>query len=172
MKKRYLIFLLVTFIFLSLNVNIFSQNLNDIFKKLEESAFKVNIIARVKEGEDVSVWNMEVSKFTISGKTVNVRLVGDNIVVQANITPYNKGKNKIFLVAQGQVWLSSPDQEGIKYLSTLQSLPVTPGEKVIFYPLGVSREPAKTPFTIEIEIQVVPYNYEQEKSTEDDSSTR
>ncbi|MEW5817532.1 MAG: hypothetical protein AB1798_19305, partial [Spirochaetota bacterium] len=83
--------------------------------------------------------------------------IGENILVYANITPYSEDDDTIMLVAQGQVWISSKDNNSVKYLSTMKSLPVTPGEKILFLPLGVSKEAKDQPFTIELEIQVTPY---------------
>ncbi len=138
--------------------SLFAEEIEDIIRKLEESALQVHITARVKQKDNVSVWHMYISKVTISGKTVNVKLSGDDILVYANITPYTKGKNSILLVAQGQVWLTSPNSKKVEYTSTIKSLPITAGEKVLFYPLGVAAPSDSNHFLIELEIQVTPYS--------------
>jgi hypothetical protein len=150
------------FIFLAIFIttvsSLQSEDIEKVLRMLEEKALKVHISARVIENGDVSVWNMDISKITISGKTVNVRLRGDDILVYANITPYTEGDNSILLVAQGQVWINSPDSQQVKYKSTIKSLPITVGEKVLFYPLGVADPNQMDIVTVELAIEVTPYH--------------
>ena len=145
--------------------SLFAEDIEDIIRKLEDNALQVHITARVKQKNNVSVWHMDISKVTISGKTVNVKLKGDDILVYANITPYAKSKNSILLVAQGQVWITSPNSKNVEYTSTIKSLPITTGEKVLFYPLGVATPTDNNHYLIELEIQVTPYS--SDKSVEE-----
>jgi len=134
------------------------EDLQDLLELVHENAFRINISASVKEHNSISVWNMEVSRLTISGKTVNVKLTSDTIIVIAHITPYVENDESLILIAQGQVYLSNPVEESVQYVSTVKSLPVSLGESVLFYPLGISEEKNHESFTIELEIQVLPYS--------------
>ena len=134
------------------------EDLQELLDLIQDNAFKINIHARVIENSQVSVWNMEVSRLTISGKTVNVKLTADNIIVIAHITPYIEADEQITLIAQGQVYLSKPGEKNVQYMSTVKSLPVSLGDSVLFYPLGISEKEKKGQFTIELEIQVLPYS--------------
>lgn len=137
-----------------------SDDLENLLKLIQENAFKINIHARVFEDDTVSIWNMEVSRLTIAGKTVNVKLTDEDIIVIAHITPYVDESDTITLIAQGQVYLTNPGSEGVQYMSTVKSLPVALGERVFFYPLGYSGEKTTNQFVIELEIQVLPYQVE------------
>ncbi len=126
-------------------------------KFLEDKTFTVNISIRLISEEQVNIWNTESSKITISGRAVNVKLYGEDILINADITPYLKEDNTILLVAQGEFWISSREEEGVNYYTTMQSLPVESGEKIIFFPLGLALDSESNIYTIELEIQVMPY---------------
>ncbi|HUX22305.1 MAG TPA: hypothetical protein VMW69_13770 [Spirochaetia bacterium] len=132
---------------------------------LKGEALAVNIVARVMESGHVSVWNMESRKITISGRGVQIRLEGDNVLVLAHLIPYLNDDNSILLVALGQVWAPAADRKGYKYYSTMKSLPVTAGEKVFFFPFGMAVDQKANVYTIELEIQVVPYSTSQKNTT-------
>jgi hypothetical protein len=134
----------------------------EFFTELEE-VLSVNIAARVSESGEDAVWKVESSKCTVSGRSVSVKLVGDNIVILVDFIPYTGADDSIVLVARGQVWISSQTDEPMKYLSTLESIPVKMGEKVLFFPLGVKSLEAVSEHTydIEMEIQCVPRGREQ-----------
>ena len=57
----------------------------------------------------------------------------------------------------------SPRTRRAKYYSTFYSIPVSFGEKVLFFPLGVSAADGqqKDFFNIELEIKIVPYEQKQ-----------
>ena len=138
------------------------EDINDILKLVQENAFRIIITARVIANNEVSVWNMEVSRLTISGKTVNVKLTDENIIVIAYITPYLEEDDSITLMAQGHVYLSNSKKGGVQYVSSVKSLPIELGETVLFYPLGIPEDKNKNKendhFIIELEIQVLPYS--------------
>ncbi|TFG63991.1 MAG: hypothetical protein E4H36_04180 [Spirochaetales bacterium] len=159
-KKIFFVFLIL--VFLSI-LSLPADEISDLLKLLDNNAYSVHVIARVIQQNDVSVWDMEITKLTISGKTITVRLNGDNLRATAELTPYKQSDNSILLVAQGQVWITSPGDQNAKYSSTIQSLPIRAGDKVYFYPLGVSKKEKEPPFSIELEIQVTPYEVAVQK---------
>jgi hypothetical protein len=130
------------------------------FFTILEQALNINIAARISEAGEPAVWNVESTEITIPGRSVSVKLVGSNIVVVAQFTPYIGENDTLILVAQGQVWISSPMEEKIKYLTTLKSIPVNLGETVFFFPLGVKNveQQAKNVYNIELEIKVLPHS--------------
>jgi hypothetical protein len=137
-----------------------AKQVDDTFYTILEQALKVYIAARVSETGEQTVWNVESTETTIPGRSVSVKLVGSNIVVVAQFTPYFGEGNSLILVAQGQVWISSPLQEEIKYLTTLKNIPITLGEKVLFFPLGVKNVERKSQnmYNIELEIKILPFS--------------
>jgi hypothetical protein len=132
---------------------------------LKGEALAVNIVARVMQSGHVTVWNMESRKITISGRGVQIRLEGDNVLVLAHLIPYINDDKSILLVALGQVWAPAADRKGYKYYSTMKSLPITPGEKVFFFPFGMAVDQKSNVYTVELEIQVVPYSTIKNNST-------
>ena len=77
----------------------------------------------------------------------------------------------MLLIAQGQVWLSEAPEHTTKYLTTIQSIPVTWGEKVLFFPLGVSPGFAEQKtFAIQLEVEILPYNDLRERHPRGTSS--
>jgi hypothetical protein len=128
----------------------------DIDKYIEGKKLSVNLNTRILGSENETVWHMESSKITISGEAVKVKLKGENLVLIADITPYLNPDNTIFLVAKGEIFLSdSADSEEVKYYTTLQSLPVEDGEKVVFFPLGMAYDSNSNFYSMEMEIQVL-----------------
>ena len=89
------------------------------------------------------------------------RLVGENIRIDVVFTPYQEEDGNLLLVAQGQVWYSEVSEVSkvkTRYLTSIQSLPVSLGEKVLFFPLGVSNEEAGTKtLNIQLEVEIFPY---------------
>jgi hypothetical protein len=132
---------------------------------LRNSTMKVNMSARVLPYNGKPIWNS--TKLTIPGRSLKFRLDGDNIHVYLICTPYIQEDGKILLLAQGQVWLSETPETEVMYSSAFYSVPLAWGEKVLFFPLGISQEDIakkvtkedleKKVFNLELEIQIVPY---------------
>jgi len=121
---------------------------------LKERALVLDIVARVLEVNDTETWTSENSKITIPGRPVTLKLVGQNVVVLAQFTPYIREDGKKFLVAQGQVWIDTADR-GIKYQTTMQTIPLEFGERLFFFPLGPKTKDGKS--SIEIQLELKPY---------------
>ncbi|MFP3958619.1 MAG: hypothetical protein ACLFM6_00620 [Spirochaetaceae bacterium] len=146
------------------------DTLDEALRELADRALDVHITARITEaGGEESVWDMEVTRVTISGRAVTVRLDGSNVTVVATFTPYTQSDDSILLVAQGQTWVSRGDDEReVSYQTALESMPIELGEPVVFLPLGgnaltmdvedpdwTSEETSS--FNIELEVTVAPY---------------
>lgn len=119
----------------------------------KDTSLKVSIVTRVLEEDSTELWNMESSEVTVSGETIAVKLQGEDIVILAELTPYLLDDGSILLMARGDVFLSS-DEDGLTYKTTMKSMPVDPGEKVFFFPLGVAFDSEENIYTIQLEIQV------------------
>ena len=112
------------------------------------------------------IWNAESTKLTLPGRSIRVRLDGDNVRIYLICTPYVQDNGEVLLLAQGQVWFATPSDNEVKYSSTFSSIPVSFGEKVLFFPLGISDEEARRRgvVNVEVEIKIVPYeSAEQQK---------
>ena len=127
-------------------------------ESLIDEALQLQITARVLPPDQQPVWNSQSKKVTIPGRSVAVRLVGDNIRIDVVFTPYQEEGGTLLLVAQGQVWFSEAPNTKTTYLTTIQSIPVSWGEKVLFFPLGFSSELSNTStFNIQLEVEIYPY---------------
>ncbi|GHT83776.1 hypothetical protein FACS1894137_05830 [Spirochaetia bacterium] len=130
---------------------------------LRDRAVVLNIVARiVVQGED-EIWNSNNSKVTILGRPVSLKLIGTNVVVYVQFTPYQQENGRSLLVAQGQIWINVPN-EGVRYQSTLQSIPMEFGEQIYFFPLG--KVGSATEALIEIQLELLPYTEKTETEPE------
>jgi len=131
----------------------------ELLLRLTRQAVLLNINARIIERDRVVSWNESHEKVTIPGRPVEIKLVGTNVVVAVQFTPYvRRGGNRKFLVAQGQIWMETPNQ-GISYLASIQTIPVQFGEPIYFFPLGPAREGTSS---IEVMLTMYPYEIEEE----------
>ncbi len=133
---------------------------DEVLQGLKEKAVVLFITARIIESNKEVVWNASDSKITISGRTVSVKLTGNNIVIVGQFTPYISADGTKLLVAQGQVWIDVPD-EGVHYYTNIQTMPLEFGEQIFFFPLGAQKQEKGT----RIEIQLVLKPYEGQASS-------
>lgn len=96
-------------------------------------------------------WEAESSKYTVPGTPVPFKLVGSNVAIIVQITPFEREDGKgVTLIAQGQVWVKPPEG-GLSYHTTIESLSVDYGETVLFFPLGLDAG-GKAPMKLEISV--------------------
>jgi hypothetical protein len=148
-KKSF--FLIILIFFYSL---VYSVDINDALKYLENRALSIKIITRIVDEQGDTIWDTEMSRITISGKSVKVKLSGVNLLVITDITPYIRNDSTILLVSQGEIWIGSSESGEMNHYSTIKSLPVSMGESALFFPLGVIKADDKKIYNIELEIQV------------------
>ncbi|MDR2134086.1 MAG: hypothetical protein LBP27_03180 [Treponema sp.] len=129
--------------------------LEELLPALKDQAVVLDITARVLEQNQLEVWNEGCRKVTIPGRPVRINLVGANVVVAVQFTPYLRRRGHNFLVAQGQIWVDIPDQ-GIRYQTTIQTIPLDFGEPIYFFPLGSADENRDTA-RIEMTLTMKPY---------------
>jgi hypothetical protein len=142
---------------------LWSQEFEDLPPALKEQAVILDITARVLEKNSQEIWNSSrSSKVTIPGRSVGIRLVGANVVVTIQFTPYLRNDGNNILVAQGQIWVDVPNQ-GMSYQTTMQTIPIAFGEQVYFLPLGSSSSNGDT--YIEILLELRPYSAETSAQT-------
>ncbi len=139
-------------------------NITEALKALLDNALEVKISARIFPADaEEAPWTAESTRLTIPGRAVKVRLEGDNVQIYLICTPYVQENGEVLLLSQGQVWFTEPPEKEAKYFSTFYSIPVSYGEKVLYFPLGLTDAAAKEQgfFNIELEIVIVPYQKEE-----------
>jgi hypothetical protein len=96
-------------------------------------------------------WEAQSTKYTVPGTPAPFKLVGSNIAVIVQITPFERDDGKgVTLIAQGQVWVKPPEG-GLSYHTTIESLSVDYGETVLFFPLGLDAD-GGAPIRLEISV--------------------
>ena len=121
---------------------------------IRERALVMHIVSRIVEENQNVVWNSENMKITIPGRPVGLKLLGEDLVVAVQFTPYIRPNGQLTLVAQGQIWKNEPN-EGISYHTTMQTIPMEFREQVYFFPLGSIKDPDEA--HIEIQLVLEPY---------------
>jgi hypothetical protein len=96
------------------------------------------------------------------GRPVGLKLVGTDIVVAVQFTPFLRANGQHTLVALGQIWLNIPG-EGISFQTTMQTIPMEFGELVYFFPLGSVRSQDEA--YIEIQLLLEPLIEDGESRT-------
>jgi hypothetical protein len=154
MIRRLTIFGSLLFIAANAAVNAQEPSLEEMLPGLKDRAVVLEMVARVVEQNQYEVWNSVNSKVTIPGRPVGLKLVGANVVVAVQFTPYLRRNGRNMLVAQCQIWVDVPN-EGISYQTTMQTIPLEFGERIYFFPLGSmdSQNDAR----IEIMLELKPY---------------
>ena len=126
---------------------------------LRGRSLTMDISARIVEDGNVVVWSENHERITISGGPVSLKLVGSNVVVVVQFTPFIRPRGESVLVAQGQVWIEVPN-EGIRFHTSIQTIPLTFNEPIVFFPLGTAQQ-GSTAFEnnayIEIVVTTRPY---------------
>jgi hypothetical protein len=148
-----------------LGVSAFAQetSFEELLPGFRDQAVIFDIIARVVEQNQQEIWQSVNSRVTIPGRPVGIKLVGANIVVAVQFTPYLRRNGHNILVAQGQIWVDIPN-EGMRYKTTIQTIPLEYGEQIYFFPLGSVNSPDDA--HIEIQLELRPYR-EAESAAED-----
>lgn len=118
---------------------------------LRDKAVTIGIKALVLGPASTVAWQANSVRDTIPGTPVGVKLVGGNVAILVQITPYDNGKGGLVLVTQSQVWVKRNSGE-FSYFTSLDSVAVQYDETVYLFPLG--RLPTgASPMRIEIEVR-------------------
>ena len=143
-------------LFLALSAAIFAQETSlEQLPGLRERAVIMRVVSRIVEQNQEVVWNSESTNITIAGRPVGLKLVGQELVVAVQFTPFLRPNGQNTLVAQSQIWINVPGQ-GMSFQTAMQTIPLEFGETVYFFPLGsMSSEGAVNQDSAYIEIQLV-----------------
>jgi hypothetical protein len=150
------------FFFLTVNAGIYAADppSTEIPPSLRYRAIVMDINTRVVERNQMVVWNETNQRITISGSPVNVRLVGANVAIALQVTPFIRRQGNV-LVAHGQIFIEVPN-EGIRYHTSIQTIPMNFGEPIYFFPLGPASQDSAA---IEIALTLRPYSTETPASS-------
>ncbi len=125
-----------------------SGSLASIPAGLISEALTVSILASVSRPSETPSWEARDVKYTIPGTSVSVKMIGKETAIVITITPYKDKKGGLMLVVQGQVWYKD-GEAGVGYRTTVDTLTVGFGERVLFYPFGAKIE-GSSPLRVEL----------------------
>jgi hypothetical protein len=130
-------------------------SMQNLLPRFRGRAVVMDIDARILENGEIT-WNETHQKTTIPGRPVEIKLIGENLVVVMRFTfiRNNSGGQKL-LVAQGQVFMADPSQ-GIRYQTSVQTIPLEFDETIYYFPLG-SLKPEDSASSIEVKLTLHPY---------------
>ncbi len=111
-------------------------------------ALTVSIAASVGKPSQEPSWQARDVKYTIPGSSVSVKMIGSDVAIVITVTPYMDKAGGLLLVAQGQVWYKDGDA-GLRYRTTVDTLSVKFGERVLFYPFGAQGDDG-SPLRVEL----------------------
>ena len=142
-------------LFLSVSAALVAQDASlEQLPGLRERALIMHVVSRIVEQNQQIVWNSENTSITMPGRPVGLKLVGTDLVVAVQFTPFLRPNGRHTLVAQGQIWINVPG-EGISFQTTMQTIPLEYGEQIYFFPLGSMRSQDEA--HIEIQLVLEPY---------------
>ncbi|MDR1178001.1 MAG: hypothetical protein LBK64_04165 [Spirochaetaceae bacterium] len=127
------------------------QRLEEFFPGLTRRTIVFTISPGIEEQNQEVVWNEAISKITLPGRPVSIKIVGRNIVVEVLFTPYVGRRGEKLLTAQSQVWIEVPG-EGVRYQTTMRTMPFDFSEKILFFPLGSERNGQNARIVIQLEL--------------------
>lgn len=125
-----------------------SGSLASIPAALISEALTVSIYASVSKPAETPSWEARDIKYTIPGTSVSVKMIGTETAIVITVTPYKDKKGGLLLVVQGQVWYKDGDA-GVGYRTTVDTLTIGFGERVLFYPFGAKSE-GGSPLRVEL----------------------
>lgn len=137
-----------------------TQRQEELPPAVRERAIVLHIITKVEQSNK-KVWTATNSKATIPGRPVNIKLVGENIVIEIQFTPFLR-QGKYTLVAQSQIWIDIPEK-GVSYKTVSHSMAIDFKEPIVILPLGSDRA-SDNP---NIELHLTMYRYGEEPTPAD-----
>jgi hypothetical protein len=127
------------------------QRLEEMLPALTGRTIVFTISYGIEEQNQEVAWNEAISRFTLPGRPVSIKIVGHNIVVEVLFTPYVGRRGERILTAQSQVWIEIPG-EGVRYQTTMRTMPFEFSEKILFFPLGSERNGQNARIVIQLEL--------------------
>ncbi|MDR0389812.1 MAG: hypothetical protein LBH73_07065 [Spirochaetaceae bacterium] len=127
------------------------RRLEDMLPALTRRTIVFTISPGIEEQNHEVVWNETISRVTLPGRPVSIKIMGQNIVVEVLFTPYVGRRGEKLLTAQSQVWIEIPD-EGVRYQTTMRTMSFEFNEKILFFPLGSERNDQNARIVIQLEL--------------------
>jgi len=105
-------------------------------EQLRRRSLIIDIESRVLGEDKKVVWSENNNQVVMSGNPVVVQLLGSNIKVSVQFTPFIQRDGNA-LVAQGEIWIVDSKNK-VTYYTSIQTIPMEYGEKIYYFPLGAA----------------------------------
>jgi len=157
------------FFLIAVGAQINAQDSRAAGTRVGRRALVIDIDARVLEEKKEVIWEETTKKITIPGSPVSVKLVGSNVIVAVQFTPFIRRQSQNVLVAQGQIWIDDPEK-GMCYYTSIQTIPLEFGEPIYFFPLGPAQQVNSSSIEIVLTVNLndAPSAAETSAKTEDE----
>lgn len=171
MRKGFLVCLVGIFSVLIPLPLLYSQDLSLSEEEilLLKSALKVDLrVVLTQPGEAVSMYEQNIVKYTLPGRSVLLKVEGVNLKFYGYFTPYVKHEN-LSLLAHGEVRLMDQAGKSVLVRTFFKIIALKFREKVIFLPLGKEDDlDGENVNSLRIVIQIFPNTAIEEVPTEED----
>ena len=122
----------------------------------DNQIFNMNIDLKIQDGTSAQVVSDHRAKHqTVSGRPVTLNINGGNFKAAVRFTVYNKKDDNLLLLTQSTIFFIKDGHR--KMLSTVKSIPIKAGEKVLFFPMGVLNDGEKSGYNCMLEMEVSKY---------------
>ena len=123
----------------------------------DSQVFNMNIDLKVQDGTSAQVVSDHKAHHqTVSGRPVTLNINGGNFKAAVRFTVYNMNADNLLLLTQSTIFFIKDGQR--RMLSTVKSIPIKAGEKVLFFPMGVLNDGEKSGYNCMLEMEVSRYH--------------
>lgn len=130
------------------------ENIN--VESSDSQMFNMDIDLKIQDGTTAEVVSDHKAHHKVlSGRPVVLNINGGNFKAAVRFTLYNKNSDNMVLLAQSTIAFIKDGHR--QMMSTVKSIPITAGEKVLFFPLGVLNDGEKSGYNCMLEMEVSKY---------------
>ena len=118
---------------------------------LKEKALVFNVKASIGSPQGV-LWSADQTRVTVHGLSVTIRMESSDLLILAELTPYQISSDSILLVIRNELWLRLPANNTVQYFASFKSAQVKLNDPVYFYPLGKTTDAGRPGIRMEITV--------------------
>ena len=119
----------------------------------EEPLLHLTVVPRILNDAVQVIWEQTLIQDTVAGRPVVVNLEVGSTSVRLTITCYSAPDLSYLIVVQG--FVRQGEVAGRNWRTSVQSLIVPAGERVVYFPLGRERRGAKHQMLVELHVEAV-----------------
>ena len=130
------------------------ENIN--VESSDSQMFNMAIDLKIQDGTTAPVVSDHKAQHkVVSGRPVTLNINGGNFKAAVRFTLYNRNADNLLLLAQSTIAFIKDGHR--QMLSTVKSIPIKAGEKVLFFPMGVLNDGEKSGYNCMLEMEVSKY---------------